>query len=52
MQNILINNKGENFKMPKKYAAIMDVGSSKLTVLIGQQGVNGSFVIKGKGECE
>lgn len=36
--------------MPKKHVAIMDVGSSKITVLIGQQGVNNSFVIKGKGE--
>ena len=36
--------------MPKKHVAIMDVGSSKITVLIGEQGVNNSFVIKGKGE--
>lgn len=38
--------------MQKKYAAIMDIGSSKISVLIGQQGVNNSFVIKGKGEAD
>lgn len=38
--------------MPKKCAAIMDIGSSKISVLIGQSGVNNSFIIKGVGESE
>ena len=38
--------------MQKKYAAIMDIGSSKITVLIGQIGCNNSFIIKGFGESQ
>ena len=38
--------------MQKKYAAIMDIGSSKITVLIGQIGCNNSFIIIGHGESE
>ena len=38
--------------MPKKPVAVLDVGSSKMTVLIGEEGVNGTFIIKGKGESE
>ena len=38
--------------MSKNYTAILDIGSSKVTALIGIQGVNESLIIKGKGECE
>lgn len=38
--------------MQKKFAAILDIGSSKITALIGEQGVNNSFIIRGKGESE
>ncbi len=36
--------------MPKRYAAIMDIESSKITVIIGEQGVNNTFFVRGKGE--
>ena len=36
----------------KSPVAVLDVGSSKMTVLIGEEGVNGTFIIKGKGESE
>ena len=32
--------------------AVLDVGSSKITVLIGQRGANNTIQIKGSGECE
>ena len=32
--------------------AVLDVGSSKVTVLIGQRGANNTIQIKGIGECE
>lgn len=38
--------------MVKKEVAILDFGSSKVTVLIAERGVNGSFNIKGTGEIE
>lgn len=38
--------------MVKKEVAILDFGSSKVTVLIGERGVNGTFNIKGTGEIE
>ena len=34
--------------MFKKQVAVLDVGSSKITVLLGERGVNKTFVIKGK----
>ena len=34
--------------MHKKQVAVLDVGSSKITVLVGERGVNKTFVIKGK----
>lgn len=38
--------------MVKKEVAILDFGSSKVTVLIAERGVNGTFNIKGTGEVE
>ncbi len=38
--------------MSKKLAAILDFGSSKITVLIAERGINGMFNIKGTGEIE
>lgn len=38
--------------MIKKEVAILDFGSSKVTVIIGERGVNGTFNIKGTGEIE
>lgn len=38
--------------MVKKEVAVLDFGSSKVTVLIGERGVNGTFNIKGTGEIE
>lgn len=44
--------KEKGVKMPKKYAAIMDVASSKITVFVGSLGVNNTFFIHGKGQSE
>lgn len=38
--------------MVKKEVAVLDFGSSKVTVLIAERGVNGTFNIKGTGEVE
>lgn len=38
--------------MAKRQVAILDFGSSKITVLIAERGVNGMFNIKGTGEIE
>ena len=38
--------------MVKKEVAILDFGSSKVTVLIAERGINGTFCIKGTGEVE
>lgn len=38
--------------MVKKEVAILDFGSSKITVLIAERGVNNTFNIKGTGEIE
>lgn len=32
--------------------AVLDIGSSKLTVLIGQRGANNTIQVKGIGECK
>ncbi len=34
--------------MRKKQVAVVDVGSSKITALIGERGINGTFIIKGR----
>ena len=34
--------------MQKKLTAIIDFGSSKITALLGESGVNGTFAIKGR----
>lgn len=34
--------------MQKKQVAVIDVGSSKLTAVVGERGINKTFVIKGK----
>lgn len=34
--------------MQKKQVAVLDVGSSKITALVGERGINDTFVIKGK----
>lgn len=38
--------------MAKRQVSILDFGSSKITVLIAERGVNGMFNIKGTGEIE
>ena len=38
--------------MSKKYACVLDFGSSKISVMIGERGVNNTFNIKGTGETE
>ena len=37
--------------LKNKDVAILDIGSSKLTVLVGGHGINNIFNIKGKGEA-
>lgn len=32
--------------------AILDFGTSKITVLVGERGVNGTIVVKGMGVCD
>ena len=34
--------------MQKKQVAVFDIGSSKITAVIGQRGVNQTFIIKGR----
>ena len=34
--------------MRKKQTAVIDFGSSKITAVVGEKGVNGTFVIKGR----
>ena len=36
--------------MKKRQVAILDFGSSKLSAIVGEQGVNNTFVVKGKRE--
>lgn len=36
--------------MAKSYACVLDIGSSRVNVLIGTSGINSTFVIKGQGE--
>lgn len=38
--------------MAKKDIAILDIGSSSITTLVGERGVNNTFKIKGKGTAE
>ena len=38
--------------MHKKQVAVLDVGSSKITVVVGERGVNKTFIIKGKKSFE
>lgn len=38
--------------MANNYACVLDFGSSKVTVMIGERGVNGTFNIRGNGEAE
>ena len=38
--------------MQKKQIAIIDVGSSKITAVVGERGVNKTFIIKGRYEYE
>ncbi len=38
--------------MTQQDVAVLDFGSSKITVLIGQKGLNDTFTISGKGETE
>ena len=38
--------------MRKKQVAVIDVGSSKITAIIGERGINKTFLIKGRFECE
>ena len=34
--------------MQKKQVAVIDVGSSKITAIIGERGINKTFIIKGR----
>ena len=34
--------------MQKKEVAVIDVGSSKVTAIIGERGINKTFLIKGR----
>ena len=36
----------------KKEVAVLDIGSYKITVIVGERGVNNTFNIKGTGEVE
>ncbi len=36
--------------MQKKQALVVDIGSSKITALIGERGINGTFIIKSREE--
>ena len=36
--------------MSKNYVSVLDIGSSKLTVMIGEKGVNNTFNVRGAGE--
>lgn len=38
--------------MSNKYACVLDFGSSKVSVMIGERGVNNTFNIRGTGETE
>ncbi|MBR3864378.1 MAG: rod shape-determining protein [Clostridia bacterium] len=38
--------------MTKDAVAVLEVGSQKITCIIGQKGVNGTFLIKSLAECE
>ncbi len=38
--------------MQKKQVAVIDVGSSKITAVIGERGTNKTFIIKGRYSCE
>lgn len=38
--------------MAKNYACVLDFGSSKITAMIGEKGVNNTFNIRGTGEVE
>lgn len=38
--------------MRKKQVAVLDVGSSKITAIVGERGVNKTFIIKGRFEYE
>ena len=38
--------------MLKKCVAILDIGSSKVSALVGQRGVNNTLVIKSEASCE
>ena len=34
--------------MQKKQAAVIDIGSSKITAIVGERGINKTFIIKAK----
>ena len=38
--------------MTKDSVAVLEIGSQKITCIIGQRGVNGTFLIKSLAECE
>ena len=38
--------------MQKKQVAVIDIGSSKITAVIGERGTNKTFIIKGRYSCE
>ena len=51
---LLITNKkfgqavSRGVNMQKKQVAVFDIGSSKVTAVIGERGINKTFVIKGR----
>ena len=38
--------------MASKYVSVLDFGSSKISVMIGEKGINGTFNIRGQGDVE
>ena len=40
------------YGMTKDSVALLEIGSQKITCIIGQRGVNGTFLIKSLAECE
>ena len=38
-------------KVAKSYVSVLDIGSSRVSVLVGTSGINSTFIIKGQGEA-
>lgn len=49
--NYIINFKGIYKVMRKNYVAVLDIRSSEITSVVGERGVNNTFIIKSKYTC-